>query len=151
MAAEPQARNAWAPRLIYQPKWRSTSSSGRRPSRASSPNRPRGGQGFQLSYLLHNDKGFSLSVADPPVLRPGIHGDGCDPPAANGRYYVIAKMSRRREEPLCRLQRRRRRDVLRARRSVQPEGNAGEAPSAIKIGNDYLVYFEAPPTNATGR
>ena len=146
MAAEPQARNAWAPRLIYQPKWRqyliiwASAVQGKftETDRAA-------GKDFNCRIYCTTTKDFLYLSPTRLFFDPGFTVTDATLLPANGRYYVIAKNESPKKKNLFVASS----DVVDGMYSepadpFSPKGMLAEAPSAIKIGNDYLVYFEAP-------
>ena len=145
MASEPQARNAWAPQMIYQPKWRqyliiwASAVQGKftETDRAA-------GKDYNCRIYCTTTKDFVYFSPARLFYDPGYTVIDATVLQANGRFFVIAKNETPKKKNLIIASS----DTIDGMYSepsepFTPKGMLVEGPSAIKIGNEYVVYFEA--------
>jgi len=147
MAAEPTVRNAWAPEVHYDESrrefvifWASTIP-GKFPETAGASE-----DNYNHRIYATTTKDFAAFTPTKLFFDPGFSVIDATLLHADGRHWLIVK-DETRNPPKKHLR-------IASAESVQgpfgelsapftPPGLWTEGPTAIKIGNDYLVYFEA--------
>ena len=144
MASEPQARNAWNPEIIYLPKWHQYLMIWASAVQGKFTETERAA-GKDTNYRVYCTTTKDFLYLSPPRLfyDPGFAVTDATVLPANGRFYVIAKNEMPKKKNLFLSSS----DTLDGMYSEPGEpftakGMLAQGPSAIKIGNDYLVYFE---------
>jgi hypothetical protein len=145
MASEPQTKNAWAPKLIYRPKWRqyliiwasAVQDKFTETERAA-------GRDLNCRIYCTTTKDFLYFSPTRLFFDPAYPVVDATVFQANGRFYLIAKD----ETPKKKNLRIASSDTIDGMYSESaplftPKGLWVEGPSAIKIGDEYLVYFDA--------
>lgn len=149
MASEPGTRNAWAPELVYLPKWRQYLiiwASAVQGKFAETERAAGGAQGYNCRIYCTTTKDFNYFSPTRLFYDPGYAVIDATILQANGRAYLIAK-----DETATRPKKNLRistSDSIDGMYSdadppFTPKGLAVEGPSAIMIGGEYLVYFDA--------
>ena len=154
MAGEPTARNAWAPEIVWDEQrknfmifW-STTIPGRFNETANSSE-------DQLNHRLYftTTEDFQTFAPTHRLYDPGFCVIDATFLSANGRHYLIVK-----DETLRPPQKNLRLAVAddfqgpfrELSAPFTPPGLWSEGPTAIKLGDDYLVYFDAYQQNRFG-
>ena len=145
MASEPKALNAWSPQMIFQPKWRQYLIIWASAVQGKFTDTERAaGKDLNCRIYCTTTKDFlylspprlfydpEFSVVDATILQ------------ANGHFNVIAKNETPKKKNLFIASS----DTIDGMYSdpgepFSPKGMLVEGPSAMKIGNEYVVYFEA--------
>jgi len=149
MQDEPQARNIWAPEIFYdqrQRRWLIFWSSTVR--RKFTDTADTGDDGYNHRFYCAWTKDFDAVSESRLFYDPGFNSIDATLMQDAGRFYLFFKDERK--QPL--------KKNLRYATATRPEGPFGEpsspftgdwveGPSAIKLGDYYLVYFDhyAPP------
>jgi hypothetical protein len=149
MASEPAARNAWAPEVIYTPKWRQYLiiwASAIRGKYNETERAAGGAQGYNCRIYCTTTKDFLYFSPTRLFYDPGFPVIDATLLQAAGRFLLIAKDES--VKPLMKNLRIATSDTADGMYSeagppFSPKGLAAEGPSAIKIGDEYLVYFDA--------
>jgi hypothetical protein len=147
MAHEPTVRNSWAPEVHYDAKreeyiifWSSTIP-GRFPSTAGSSE-----DDYNHRIYSTTTKDFTAFTPTKLFFDPGFSVIDATILPANGRFYLIVK-DETVKPPKKYLQIAESQDMQGPYGNLAapftPEGLWVEGPTAIKIGDDYLVYFDA--------
>jgi hypothetical protein len=148
MAGEPTARNSWAPELVWDETrgefmifW-ATTIPGRFPATA-------GASEDQLNHRIYGTSTRDFRTFTPTrlLLDPGFNCIDATFLRADGRWVMIIKDETKFPQPKKNLR------LIEAKTVQGPFGPAAapftpaglwvEGPTAIKIGDDYLVYFDA--------
>ena len=144
MENEPATRNIWAPEIFYesgQKRWLvfwSSTIPGRFPESDQT-----GDNGYNHRFYCATSRNFQTFSASRLLFDPGFNAIDATLLQAGSKFYLFFKDERK--QPL--------KKNLRYAVADQPEGPYGqpsepftrdwvEGPSAIKIGNEYLVYFD---------
>jgi hypothetical protein len=154
MAHEPTVRNCWAPEIAYDEKrkeflifWASTI-----PGKF---NETAGASESDYNHRLYytTTKDFATFTPTQLFYDPGFSVIDATFLHANGRHYLIVK-DETRHPPKKFLQIAEADDVrgpfVKLSAPFTPAGLWVEGPTAIKIGSDYLVYFDAYQTKHYG-
>jgi len=144
MENEPATRNIWAPEIFYEPEqkrwlvfWSSTI-----PGRFPETDKT-GDDGYNHRFYCATATDFQNFTASRLLYDPGFNVIDATLLRAEGKFYLIFKDERK--QPL--------KKNLRYAVATEPEGPYGppsepftgdwvEGPSAIKVGAEYLVYFD---------
>jgi beta-xylosidase len=144
MENEPATRNIWAPEIFYEPDrgrwlvfWSSTV-----PGKFPETDKT-GGDGYNHRFYCATTADFQTFTPSRLLYDPGFDAIDATLLRAEGEFYLIFKDERK--QPL--------KKNLRYAAADEPEGPYGqpsepftgdwvEGPSAIKVGDEYLVYFD---------
>ena len=154
MAHEPTVRNCWAPEIIYDAKrdeflifWASTIP-GRFPETAGASE-----DAYNHRMYFTTTKDFAAFAPTRLFYDPGFSVIDATFLAADGRHYLIVK-DETRNPPKKYLQIAEAEDVRGPFKKLSapftPAGLWVEGPTALKVGDDYVVYFDAYQTKHYG-
>ncbi|HVU32906.1 MAG TPA: glycoside hydrolase family 43 protein [Opitutaceae bacterium] len=146
MAAEPKTRNTWAPEIDWDPKrreflifWASTIP-GRFPATDNSSE-----HGYNHRIYCTTTKDFGTFTPTRLFYDPGFSVIDATILRANGKYHLIVK-DETRNPPKKHLRIAEADDIEGPYEHLSPPftppGRWVEGPTAIKVGDDYLVYFD---------
>ena len=146
MASEPQTRNAWAPEMIYQPKWRQFLIfwSSAVPGKFTETDRA-AGKDYNCRIYCASTKDFLHFSPTRLFYDPGYPVIDATVLQADGQFYIIAKDETAKPvKKNLRIASSNSIDGMYSDPSppFSPKGVMAEGPSAIKIGDEYIVYFD---------
>jgi len=154
MASEPAVRNSWAPELVYNEKWHqyiilwTSAIKGKftETERAA-------GKDYNNRIYCTTTKDFAYFTPTRLFFDPGFPVSDATILPANGRYYLIVKDDT--SKPAKKNLRITSSDSLdgpygELDDAFTPKRLWAERPSAIKIGDEFIVYFDAYVDNHYG-
>ena len=145
MASVPQTKNTLAPKMIYQPKWRQYLLIWASAVQGKFTETDRAA-GRDLNCRIYCTTTKDFLYFSPPRLfyDPGYPVSDAAVFQANGRFYLVAKDATPKKQNLH-IASSGTIDGMYSESDPQftPKGLLVEGPSAIKIGDEYIVYLDA--------